>query len=77
MNMVMREWSRILEQDEVKVWGISSGFLATGLGPGREVNKKLGAEDPVQVANSIRDVVEGLRDTDAGKVVRRGGIQSW
>lgn len=32
LNMLMREWTRILKEDGVKVWGISPGFLATGLG---------------------------------------------
>jgi NAD(P)-dependent dehydrogenase (short-subunit alcohol dehydrogenase family) len=31
LNMVMREWHRILWNDGVKVWAISPGFLATGL----------------------------------------------
>ena len=32
LNMMMRQWHRILKQDGVKVWCISPGFLATGLG---------------------------------------------
>lgn len=32
LNMVMREWARVLKADGVKVWSISPGFLATGLG---------------------------------------------
>jgi NAD(P)-dependent dehydrogenase (short-subunit alcohol dehydrogenase family) len=32
LNMLMREWYRILKNDGVKVWCISPGFLATGLG---------------------------------------------
>jgi NAD(P)-dependent dehydrogenase (short-subunit alcohol dehydrogenase family) len=32
LNMLMREWARILRDDGVKVWGVSPGFLATGLG---------------------------------------------
>ena len=31
LNMMMREWARILKNDGVKVWCISPGFLATGL----------------------------------------------
>lgn len=31
LNMLMREWARILKNDGVKVWSISPGFLATGL----------------------------------------------
>jgi NAD(P)-dependent dehydrogenase (short-subunit alcohol dehydrogenase family) len=37
LNMMMRQWHRILLNDGVKVWAISPGFLATGLaGVGRE-----------------------------------------
>jgi NAD(P)-dependent dehydrogenase (short-subunit alcohol dehydrogenase family) len=37
LNMMMRQWYRILLNDGVKVWAISPGFLATGLaGIGRE-----------------------------------------
>lgn len=32
LNMVMCEWVRVLKADGVKVWSISPGFLATGLG---------------------------------------------
>ena len=31
LNMLMREWHRILGNDGIKVWAISPGFLATGL----------------------------------------------
>jgi NAD(P)-dependent dehydrogenase (short-subunit alcohol dehydrogenase family) len=31
LNMMMREWHRVLLNDGVKVWSISPGFLATGL----------------------------------------------
>ena len=42
LNMMMREWARILKEDGVKVWCISPGFLATGLqGVGPEQLKKV------------------------------------
>lgn len=42
LNMLMREWTRILKEDKVKVWAISPGFLATGLGGvGSEQLKKV------------------------------------
>ena len=31
LNMLMREWTRILKNDGVRVWCVSPGFLATGL----------------------------------------------
>jgi NAD(P)-dependent dehydrogenase (short-subunit alcohol dehydrogenase family) len=43
LNMLMREWHRILLNDGVKVWAISPGFLATGLGgSGSEALQKVG-----------------------------------
>ncbi|KAH8700247.1 hypothetical protein BGW36DRAFT_415370 [Talaromyces proteolyticus] len=77
MNMMMREWTRILKEDGVKVWAISPGFLATGLGGNPELNKKMGALNPSIGASLVREVVEGARDLDTGKVVRRDGIQPW
>jgi NAD(P)-dependent dehydrogenase (short-subunit alcohol dehydrogenase family) len=77
MNMMMREWARLLTEDGVKVWCISPGFLATGLGSGQEQNKKMGAGDPAIGGNFIKDVVEGKRDQDVGKVIRVSSIQPW
>ncbi|KAF5565089.1 transcriptional regulatory [Fusarium phyllophilum] len=59
MNMMMREWYRLLGQDGVKVWAISPGYLATGLGVGQEQNKTQGAIDPSTGAAIVRDVLEG------------------
>jgi len=40
--MMMRQWHRILLNDGVKVWAVSPGFSATGLGGvGPEVLKKV------------------------------------
>ncbi|KAI1505949.1 hypothetical protein F5X99DRAFT_366642 [Biscogniauxia marginata] len=78
LNMVMREWHRILLNDGVKVWGISPGFLATGLGGiGVDTLKQMGALDPSVGGNFIRDVVQGKRDQDVGKVIRANMIQPW
>jgi NAD(P)-dependent dehydrogenase (short-subunit alcohol dehydrogenase family) len=77
MNMMMREWPRILREDGLKVWCISPGFLTTGLGGDQEMNKQMGAEDPTLGTSFVRDVTEGTRDQDVGKVVHRNGIQPW
>lgn len=77
MNMMMREWHRMLKEDGVKVWCISPGFLATGLGGNQEANKKFGAEDPALGGAFVRSVLEGERDEDVGKVVSRAGVQAW
>ncbi|KAK9492621.1 hypothetical protein V1508DRAFT_404488 [Lipomyces doorenjongii] len=63
MSMMKREWTRILREDGVKVC--------------QDINKQMGALDPSIGANLMRDVVEGARDQDIGKVVRRDGVQPW
>ena len=77
MNMMMREWKRMLETDGVKVWCVSPGMLATGLGGNQAANKAAGALDPAIGANLIVSVVEGARDNDAGMVVRKDNVQPW
>lgn len=72
-----REWYRNLKEDNIKVWATSPGFLATGLGGNAEVLKKMGAIDPSIGAHFIKDVVEGKRDADVGKVINKAGIQAW
>ncbi|KAL1598861.1 hypothetical protein SLS60_008003 [Paraconiothyrium brasiliense] len=78
LNMVMLEWQRFLEEDGVKVFCISLGFLATNLGGmGPEKMRQMGAVDPSLGGALIKDVVEGKRDADAGKVVNAAGVQAW
>ncbi|KAK2756167.1 hypothetical protein FQN54_005575 [Arachnomyces sp. PD_36] len=77
LNMLMREWHRVLEGDRVKVFAISPGLLATGLGGNPEFLKKIGAKDPAIAGPFIRSVVEGERDADVGKILSRDGIQAW
>jgi NAD(P)-dependent dehydrogenase (short-subunit alcohol dehydrogenase family) len=77
MNMMMREWERILREDGVKVWCVSPGYLATGLGGSQEANKQRGAGDASVGGNFIREVVEGKRDQDVGKAIRNGSVQPW
>lgn len=77
MNMMMREWYRLVKEDGVKVWCISPGFLATGLGGNQEANRKMGAIDPEVGGSIVQSVVEGHRDADVGKVIMRAGMQPW
>lgn len=79
LNMLMREWARILENDGVVVHCISPGFLATGLaGIGAEKLRKMGAQEPHIGGEFVRDVVEGKRDADVGTIVRNNGaVQPW
>ena len=77
MNMMMREWYRMLKEDGVKLWCVSPGFLATGLGGDQEANKNMGAGDPAVGGNFVQSVLEGHRDGDIGKVILRDGVQPW
>lgn len=78
LNMMMLDWVRSLEPDGVRVFGISPGFLATGLGGmGPEFMRRIGAGEPSAGGELIKEVVEGRRDADAGKVINKDGIQPW
>ncbi|PLB47798.1 hypothetical protein P170DRAFT_361519, partial [Aspergillus steynii IBT 23096] len=78
LNMLVREWHRVLKEDGVKVWAIAPGFLATGLGVGDpEVLKTMGAGDTQVAGPFVRSVVEGEWDGEVGRVVSRDGVQEW
>ncbi|MCJ1307614.1 hypothetical protein MMC25_001261 [Agyrium rufum] len=78
LNMVMREWHRMLSDDGVKVWCVSPGLLVTGLGGNPEMIRKFGGADPAIGGKLVREVVEGERDADVGKVVMRDRVvQDW
>ncbi|KJZ77198.1 hypothetical protein HIM_03519 [Hirsutella minnesotensis 3608] len=77
MNMMMREWCRNLKEDGVKVWCVSPGYLATGLGGDQELNKAQGAIDPAIGGRFVKDVIEGCRDGDVGKVILKDKVQPW
>lgn len=77
LNLVMLSWHARLREDGVKVWCVSPGFLATGLGGDRELLIKSGAGDPSIGGKLITSVVEGERDADVGKVVAGQGVQPF
>ncbi|WVW84164.1 hypothetical protein I302_106194 [Kwoniella bestiolae CBS 10118] len=74
LNMLMRDWHRILREDEVKVWAVNPGFVLTGLGGDRGVLKSLGAGDAGGSGGFVVGVVEGKRDGDVGRIVQREWI---
>ncbi len=61
----------------MKVWCLSPGFLASGLGGDSERSKGLGAGDPAVAGPFVKAVVEGHRDQDVGQVILREGVQPW
>ena len=79
LNMAMIEWTRILKNDGVKVWAIAPGLLATGLAGNAERMRQMGAKEPHIGGTVIRNVIEGKRDAEVGKVVREYDtpLQPW
>jgi NAD(P)-dependent dehydrogenase (short-subunit alcohol dehydrogenase family) len=77
LNMLMRDWVRVLSEDGVKVFAVSPGLLATNLGGDPDMVRKLGGLEPSVGANVVRGVVAGERDADAGSVIYKTGIQPW
>ncbi|TKX19575.1 short-chain dehydrogenase-like protein 19 [Elsinoe australis] len=78
MNMMMLTWVRTFKNDGVKVFGVSPGFLATGLGgAGVEKLKSFGALDVSVGGKMVVSTVEGAQDEHAGEVVRSAGVQPW
>ena len=76
--MLMLEWKRLLEPDGVETFAISPGFLATNLGGmGPEFLRNMGAGNASVGGVFIKDVVEGKRDDDVGKVINKDGEQPW
>lgn len=77
INMIMLTWKLALEERGVKVWGVSPGILATGLGGDKEFFKAIGAADPSIGGDLIRSIIEGKHDENVGKVVGQDGVQPW
>ncbi|UZJ53657.1 hypothetical protein CBS101457_002977 [Exobasidium rhododendri] len=78
VNMVMLEWKRILSNDAVKVFAVDPGFLATNLGGFTPAKLKgMGALDPSVGAAFVKDVIDGKRDSEHGKCLRRAGVAPW
>ena len=74
LNMLTLDWAHKLQADGVKVWGVGPGFLATNLGNMRDKAVEMGAGDPSLGAVMYKAVVEGERDHQVGKVIRKDGL---
>lgn len=78
LNILMLYWARTLYADGARVFCVSPGFMATGLGGmGPDFLKNMGAADASVGGEFIRHVVEGKRDEDTGKVIDKDGVQPW
>jgi len=73
LNMLMRQWVQNLRNDKVKVWAISPGFLATGLGGvGQETLQKVSATEAEKFSRFADYMMQmGARDpSEGGKFVK-------
>jgi NAD(P)-dependent dehydrogenase (short-subunit alcohol dehydrogenase family) len=78
MSMLMLDWNHKLKEDGVKVFSVSPGFCATGLGGlGADLMEAMGAEPPSEGGQRLIAVAEGKRDADAGKIVDKTGLLPW
>lgn len=78
LSMLMLDWNHKLKEDGVKVFSVSPGFCATGLGGvGEELIQAMGGEHPSKEAKRLLDVAEGNRDADAGRIVDNVGLLPW
>lgn len=78
MSMLMLDWNHKLKEDGVKVFSVSPGLCATGLGGmGEDTMKAMGGEHPSEGGQRIITVAEGNRDADAGKIVEKVGLLPW
>ncbi|KAL9086014.1 MAG: hypothetical protein Q9159_004407 [Coniocarpon cinnabarinum] len=77
MNMMMREWARILKEDGVKVFCVSPGLLITNLANDPEFIRGIGGVPASVGAERMRSVIEGERDSDAGLIIFQDRIQPF
>ncbi|KAL8792401.1 MAG: hypothetical protein Q9195_005015 [Heterodermia aff. obscurata] len=77
LNMVMLDWNHKLKEDGVKVWAVGPGFLATNLGDIKEMIAARGGGHPNIGGRMIKDVVEGQRDEQVGKIVGKDDDGNW
>ena len=67
MDVIMREWNRLSENDGAKVWSISPGFLATAHGGNFDFVKMQAGSSGVAWP-FIRSLLQDRRDEDVGKI---------
>lgn len=76
--MLMLDWNHKLKADGVKVWGCGPGMLVTDLGGmGKEFCESIGCQPASFGGEFLRDVVEGKRDDDVGKLIKKDGYSEY
>jgi NAD(P)-dependent dehydrogenase (short-subunit alcohol dehydrogenase family) len=78
LSMLMLDWNHKLKEDGIKVFSVSPGFCATGLGGvPPEMYEAMGAVHPSEGGQRLLAVAEGKRDADAGKILDKEGFLPW
>ena len=75
VNMIAADWRHELANDDFKIHTICPGFVATGLGGvGADVLRTWGAGESETSGAFIKDVVQGKRDEQQGKLINSAGV---
>ena len=75
MNMAMAEYQAELRDQGVVVQAMSPGFVHTNL---RRDKEPLPGTLPAETAaETLLSMMEGKRDTDSNKLIRREGVNEW
>ena len=78
MNMVMRDWYRILKNDGVKVHALCPGRVATEFGQmSVEEAKQQGGTPVEQPAVFVETILDGKWDEHQGKFIHEKGVYPW
>jgi NAD(P)-dependent dehydrogenase (short-subunit alcohol dehydrogenase family) len=80
LNMLMLDYHFKLQKDGVKVWAVGPGIVKTDLGDAADMDLPILkiAGDPSTSGQMLRSVIEGDRDADTGKIVKKdGGIVAF
>ena len=70
-------WGLCIGEEKLKQVRYLSPPSPDRYGPGRLIGRQMGALDPAVGGHFVKDVVEGKRDQDVGKTIRKDMIQPW
>ncbi|TAQ89244.1 hypothetical protein B7494_g2445 [Chlorociboria aeruginascens] len=79
LNMLAVDYSKTLGKQGVKVFAVCPGLVRSNLRGTSEEARSYGgmAGDPKISGNLILDIMEGKRDIDVGKFVKKDGLWPW
>lgn len=78
LDMIARDWARVLKEDGVKVHIIDPGLTATKFAGGTpERATSMGAHHPSIPAKLMAEVIEGQHDDHQGVLLSLVGVRGW